>query len=180
MERPRTPPQQWLASPLQTPQGSPSKKQVPPGANTLSDIFEKALKFTPIAALSPTKTGRPTQAPALSSKGNNIPVADETVNGKVDSLPHKDPSSPGKKANKENAPPGPKHGKDVTYQQSSAAASRQELYQPREQGPGSPKKVYDTQRALSVEELEKLQKPQVKRLANVTQLCTLLRCQTIC
>lgn len=170
MARPQTPPQQWFTSPSQTPQGSPSKKQVPPGANSLSDIFDKALKLTPITVLSPSKAGRPQQSsPVLSPKGRNVPTDDSSLNGMDDSVLHRDsfsiPGSPTRKSNKENAPPGSRQGKEAPYLQSSAAASRQELYQPRE------RKGYEAQKGPTVEELEKLQKPQVKRLANVTQLC---------
>jgi cell cycle protein kinase DBF2 len=53
--------------------------------------------------------------------------------------------------------------------QNQAAISRQEQYQSRDQ-PQITKK-YNTQRGLTPDELEILHKPNVKRLANVTQLC---------
>ncbi len=175
MERPRTPPQQWFTSPVQTPQGSPSKKQAPPGAHMLSDIFESALKLSPIAALSPNKAGRASQvSPVLSPRSSHLSSVEESGASVDTSVVHKDgypfPASP-KKSNKENTPPGPKQGKEVSYPQSPAAASRQEFYQSRQQGPVAGRKTFETQRGLSAEELEKLQNPKVKRLANVTQLC---------
>ena len=98
-----------------------------------------------------------------------------------DSVIHRDtePSagSPVRRSNKENTPPGSRLGRDYggqQFPQSTAAASRQELYQPREQVLPTSRRGYDTQRGLTVEELEKLQKPQVRRLANVTQLCEYL------
>lgn len=174
MARPQTPPQQWFTSPTQTPQGSPSKKQAPPGANSLSglsDIFDKALKLTPVTVLSPSKAGRSQQSsPVLSPKGSNVPTNDDSLDGVDNSVLHKNSfpisGSPTRKSNKENAPPGSKQGKEVPYLQSSAAASRQEPYQPRE------RKAYEAPRGPTLEEIEKLQKPHVKRLANVTQLCT--------
>jgi hypothetical protein len=48
-----------------------------------------------------------------------------------------------------------------------AAASRQEPYRTREME----RQNYPVQQRLSPGELEKLRKPAVKRLANVTQLC---------
>ncbi|KAI9787885.1 MAG: hypothetical protein M1816_007371 [Peltula sp. TS41687] len=175
MPRPQTPPQQWFTSPSQTPQGSPSKKQVPPGANSLSDIFDKVLKLTPNTVLSPSKAGRPKQSsPVLSPRGGNYFTNDDSVTSVDDSVLHKDSASvpgsptrtgsPTRKSNKENAPPGSKQVKEAPYLQSSAAASRQELYQPRE------RKAYEAPRGPTAEEIEKLQKPNVKRLANVTQL----------
>ncbi|KAI9882476.1 MAG: hypothetical protein M1823_005776 [Watsoniomyces obsoletus] len=174
MERPRTPPQQWFTSPVQTPQGSPSKKQAPPGANMLADFFDSALKLSPIAALSPNKAGRASQtSPVLSPRASHLSSVEENGPGLESSVVHKDghpfPATP-KKYNKENTPPGPKPAKEPSFPQSPAAASRQEFYQSRQQGPVAGRKAYETQRGLSVEELEKLQNPKVKRLANVTQL----------
>lgn len=71
--------------------------------------------------------------------------------------------SPTRQSNKENAPAaGLRYGKDV--QQNQAALSRQEPYQSTES-----KKTIT--RGLTTEEMQKLQLPKVKRLANVTQLC---------
>jgi hypothetical protein len=96
-------------------------------------------------------------------------VDDSVVHREPYALP---PGSPTRKSNKENTPPGFKVGKEFSHQQNQAAASRQELYQPREQlTAAGGKKSYETQRGLTAEELEKLSKPNVKRLANVTQLC---------
>lgn len=89
--------------------------------------------------------------------------------------PNKTPKEPGSPTkgfavpgspNKENAPPGARQPKDYQHT-SQAAASRQELYRPRGQD-GSNKLL---PRGLTQEAYEKLQKPSVKRLANVTQLC---------
>ena len=52
-ERPSTPNANGFTSPVQTPQGSPSKKQFPPGANDLPNVFDNAMKLAP---LSPTKS----------------------------------------------------------------------------------------------------------------------------
>lgn len=174
-ERPKTPTQQWFTSPAQTPQGSPSKKQMPPGANHLPELFQHAMKLTPITQFSPTKIGRPQQTPpVLTPRGKNGITADDTFTNADDTVKKQEPSyaapsSPTRKSNKENNPPGSSPKKEGLYLQSSAAVSRQELYQPREQPQA--KKGYDPQRGLTAEELEKLQSPQVKRLANVTQLC---------
>lgn len=88
-----------------------------------------------------------------------------------DSIIHKtsavSPGSPLRKQGKENTPP-PRQALELASQ-NQAAISRQELYQPREQ-PQTAKK-YNTQRGLTADELEILHKPNVKRLANVTQLC---------
>jgi hypothetical protein len=90
-----------------------------------------------------------------------------------DSIIHKSaaisPGSPLRKQGKENTPPNSRQGLESTAQ-NQAAISRQERYQPREQQPQTAKK-YNTQRGLTAEELDILHKPNVKRLANVTQLC---------
>jgi hypothetical protein len=101
--------------------------------------------------MSPTKQG-------LSVSNDNIskdPFADHSVQHYGRS------ESPTRQSNKENAP-APRYGKDV--QQNQAALSRQEQYQPTE----SRKTIT---RGLTTEEMQKLQLPKVKRLANVTQLC---------
>ena len=51
-DRPNTPKQNGFTSPLQTPQGSPSKKHLPPGANDLPNVFDNAMK---LGVMSPTK-----------------------------------------------------------------------------------------------------------------------------
>jgi cell cycle protein kinase DBF2 len=177
-DRPHTPTQQAFTSPVQTPQGSPSKNRLPPGANSLPDAFENALKLNPPTIGTPNRSGRQAQPQVQTGVSPNRATIQDYSGDVEDSVIHKDTEfsvgSPVRRSNKENTPPGSRLGKDFAGQQfpqSTAAASRQELYQPREQIPPSGRKGYDTQRGLTVEELEKLQKPQVRRLANVTQLC---------
>ncbi len=158
-DRPQTPTtpggNHGFTSPVQTPQGSPSKKQLPPGANDLPNVFDNAMKLAPVSPtkgqpMSPTKQG-------LSVSNDNIskdPFADHNNQHYGRS------ESPTRQSNKENAPA--RYGKDV--QQNHAALSRQEQYQPTE----SRKTIT---RGLTTEEMQKLQLPKVKRLANVTQLC---------
>ncbi len=160
-ERPQTPTSAGFTSPFATPQGSPSKKQLPPGANDLPNVFENAMKLAPS---SPTKAGRQQLSPHSPNKGNR-PVLEENADNNVAS-----PGSPIKKPNKENTPPALRLTKDATFNPNQAAVSRQEHYQPRETSPSTRSK-FNVQRGLTPEELEKLQSPKVKRLVNVTQLC---------
>lgn len=170
-ERPNTPNRNSFITPVSTPQGSPSKKQNPPGANDLPIAFENSLKITPTTFGSPTKPGRQqTGTPLSPGKSNAMAVEDSyfaNSSGNVDdSIIHKSAISPGsplRKQGKENTPPTSR-GQDIV--QNQAAISRQELYQTKE-----PTRKYNTQRGLTPEELEILHKPNVKRLANVTQLC---------
>ena len=60
---------------------------------------------------------------------------------------------------------------EMPSQQNQAAVSRHEQYQHREVQQPQTTRKFNTQRGLTVEELEILNKPNVKRLANVTQLC---------
>jgi cell cycle protein kinase DBF2 len=168
--RPSTPTMNSFITPASTPQGSPSKSRFPPGANDLPTAFENAMKLNP-PNFSPTKSGRGT--PLSPGKSNALVAEDlyfKTSTSNIeDSVLHKStvpPSSPLRKQGQENTPPSSRQGQEATPQ-NQAAISRQELYQPREQ----PVKKYNTQRGLTAEELEILQKPNVKRLANVTQLC---------
>ena len=158
-ESPHTPTGNAFMSPVQTPTGSPSKKQLPPGATDLPNVFDNALS---LGAMSPKGQGHFSSKQALSIADDNVnrdPFADPTS-----ARPRGD--SPTRQSNKENAPNnGLRFGKDTGIQQNQAAISRQEQYQPVESRRGP------QNRGLSAEDLQKLQQPKVKRLANVTQLC---------
>ena len=165
-ESPHTPTGNAFTSPVQTPIGSPSKKQLPPGANDLPNVFDNALQLGP---MSPKAQGMLSSKQALS-------MADDNVNRD----PFADPASqrppvesPARQSNKENAPNnGLKLGRDPAYQQNQAAISRQEPYQPAESRRGP------LVRGLSAEDLQKIQQPRVKRLVNVTQLCKSPQCKS--
>ena len=164
---PHTPTSAGFTSPFSTPQGSPSKNKLPPGANELPDVFENALRLDPG---SPTKIGRQQLSPYSPNKSGRQ-VFDESLeqspNRSENSL---GPGSPTRKQGKENTPPGIRPSKPSPNQ---AAVSRQEPYQVRDTDSGT-KARYNPQRGLTPEELEKLQLPKVKRLTNVTQLCKLV------
>lgn len=168
-DRPTTPThaQNDFLSPMQTPTGSPSKNKVPPGALNLPGVFEKAMKLAPS---SPTKSGFGTPG----SPGKGLSVLD----GFNESVVHKDipqaPGSPTRRSNKENTPPNvPRLGKDLGLSaNSSAAVSRLEPYHQRETETARKPQTQPAQ-GLTQAELQKLQSPKVKRLANVTQLCRL-------
>ena len=176
-DRPNTPSRNNFTTPVSTPQGSPSKNRNPPGAHDLPVAFENAMKLTPQTFGSPTKSGRSNVGTPLSPGKSNALAVDDSYFGNSsgnidDSIIHKSAMSPGsplRKQGKENTPPGSRQGLELIAQ-NQAAISRQELYQPRDQQPATTKK-YNTQRGLTAEELEILHKPNVKRLANVTQLC---------
>lgn len=160
---PLTPTNAGFTSPYATPQGSPSKSKLPPGATDLPNVFDNAMK---LASSSPTKA-RQQLAPHSPNKGGK-----QGYDENDDSLYRPDlglgPGSPLKKTGKENTPPGFRSPKPGTPNQ--AALSRQEPYQSRDVDSGA-KTRYQSPRGLTAEELEKLQSPKVKRLANVTQLC---------
>lgn len=158
-ERPQTPTSAGFTSPFATPQGSPSKKQFPPGANDLPNVFDNALKLAPA---SPIKPSRQPLSPHSPRKGNRQEHIDEGVFG---------PGSPLGKSNSENTPPGLRQTKEATFNPNQAAISRQEPYQSRENSEQGTRSRFNLQRGLNPEEQEKLQLPKVKRLANVTQLC---------
>lgn len=168
-ERPSTPSRNNFITPVSTPQGSPSKNRNPPGAHDLPTAFDNAMKIGPPAFGSPSKNTRSQAGTPLSPGKSNTLAADDSYFGNAtsnvdDSIIHKSAVSPGsplRKQGQENTPP---------VAQNHAALSRQELYQPRDNTPTTTRK-YNTQRGLTAEELEILHKPNVKRLANVTQLC---------
>jgi cell cycle protein kinase DBF2 len=179
MDAPSTPSRNNFTTPVQTPQGSPSKSRNPPGAHDLPGAFDNAMRLTHSNFSSPTKSSRQNTAgtPLSPGKSNIVPMDDSYFGGASmtadDSIIHKSAVSPGsplRKQGKENTPPNARHAADLNASQNQAAVSRQEIYQSREQSSPSPPK-YNTQRGLTAEELEILQKPNVRRLANVTQLC---------
>lgn len=164
-EAPSTPTGAAFTSPYATPQGSPSKNRLPPGANDLPDAFDSAMS---ISSGSPVKVGRQQLSPGSPNKASRQGFNDSldaNINLSEFSLA---PGSPTRKQGKENTPPGLRSSKPTTPNQ--AAVSRQEPYQARDTDSGA-KARYNPQRGLTTEELEKLQLPKVKRLANVTQLC---------
>lgn len=171
-DHPSTPGRQGLTSPPQTPSGSPSKNQLPPGAYDLPHVFDNAMKLLPAANGSPSRNTRAqTAAQASSPTRSGIPIAEDRY--AVD-LPdyaagNAAPGSPTRKANKENTPPGirPSPKKESSFV-TQAQQSRQAAYKTQDEA-SAPK--HTIQRGLSPEDLEKLQKPAIKRLANVTQLC---------
>lgn len=176
---PSTPSRNSFITPVQTPQGSPSKSRNPPGANDLPISFENSMKLTAINFGSPMKNSRQNTVgtPLSPSKSNTMAIDDSYFGGVSvnadDSIIHKSaipPGSPLRKQGKENTPPSTRSAVEMGASQNQAAVSRQEIYQSRDQLLPNVSK-YNTQRGLTAEELEILQKPNVKRLANVTQLC---------
>lgn len=166
VDGPHTPTQMGFTSPFSTPQGSPSKNKLPPGANDLPNVFENAMKLGPST---PTTGGRAwlrAHSPNKSGKqAANESFEDSTIHQPYNS------GSPTRKSNKENTTPGIRPPKETNYAITQAARSRQEPYKQRETFEPATRGRYNFQRGLTPEELEKLQLPKVKRLANVTQLC---------
>lgn len=166
-DRPHTPLGHGFTTPTSTPQGSPSKNKLPPGANDLPSVFENAMKLVPG---SPTRPGRQQLSPHSPNKGGRQVqegnVDDDAIRQQYSTAP----GSPIRKSNKENTPPGARLVKETSFT-NHAALSRQEPYQTRDTSEVTSRPRYNTQRGLTPEELEKLQLPKVKRLANVAQLC---------
>ncbi|WEW61404.1 serine/threonine-protein kinase dbf2 [Emydomyces testavorans] len=164
-DQPRTPQHHGFTSPLHTPQGSPSKSRLPPGATDLPSVFDNAMKLTPS---SPSKS--------VFNLSNLPPGKGQISGGEYsgtfsESVIHKTtatPESQTRRGNQENTPPGGSRlGKEPALNSNPAAISRQEAYQNRDR---RERKNPTQTRGLTAEELEKLQLPNVKRLANVTQL----------
>ncbi|KAK5703990.1 serine/threonine-protein kinase dbf2 [Elasticomyces elasticus] len=158
----------WV-SPVQTPQGSPSKSHMPPGAFDLPDVFSNAMKLMPTQ-------GQP-NGKVLQSKQQGAGSPNKTVD--YDPFSAQDakggaPGSPLRKQGKENTPPTHRPQMQQTNSYiNQAAQSRQEPYKPRgeEHSPTRQKQVGTISGgALTPEDIEKLTKASVKRLANVTQL----------
>ena len=160
-DRPQTPTERGFVSPTATPQGSPSKRQLPPGATDLPDVFQTAMSLAPTGGNPNKATLQSFKDGAHSPSRDRVPLSTDKSNDFRASVIQSKVSAPASptKVGKENAPPS-------QAQYGSAAASRQEIYKPRTESPVRPQ-----QRGISAEDMEKLQKPSVRRLANVTQLC---------
>ncbi|KAF4766849.1 hypothetical protein HAV15_010406 [Penicillium sp. str.  len=157
-DRPSTP-ADGFTSPPQTPQGSPSKSRLPPGALDLPNVFDKAMKLTPT---SPSKSTYNHYNHPMFSAGKSGEDFNESVI-------HQTPSSPTRRANKENTPPNPTRlTKDLGSTPTAAALSRQEPYQPRDETTRRQVQM----RGLTPEEMEKLAQPKVKRLVNTSLTIT--------
>ncbi|KAF4471776.1 kinase DBF20 [Fusarium albosuccineum] len=172
--RPGTPPKSDnFINPMSTPQGSPSKKTNPPGAHDLPTAFDNAMTLNNSGLEPPLRLGRPQSVvtPLSPGKSNAQPL-DESNANVDDSVIHKSRSgSPLKKQGQENTPPSSRlGGSDSPYQHNHAAVSRQQLYEHRDRPTTPATKRFNTARGLTAEEREILQKPNVKRLVNVTQL----------
>ncbi|KMU88462.1 serine/threonine-protein kinase ppk35 [Coccidioides immitis H538.4] len=166
---PRTPQHHGFTSPLHTPHGSPSKSRLPPGATDLPSIFDNAMKLAPS---SPTKSvfnlSNLSPGKGQISGGENLTTFNESVIHKTTSVQ----GSPTRRGNQENAPPGGSRlGKEPVPNSNHAALSRQEAYQNNKER--RDRRNPAQTRGLTAEELEKLQLPGVKRLANVAQLLLL-------
>lgn len=154
-----------------TPHGSPSKKTVPPGAHDLTATFENAMNLNDGPAV---KLTRPQSVITPLSPGrSNVQPYEEPSTLVDESVIHKNNSAgtPLKKQGQENTPPVSRlNATDSPLQHSHAAVTRQQLYE-QSHRPLTPAKKFNTSRGLTAEEREILQKPNVKRLVNVTQLC---------
>ncbi|KAF5658206.1 AGC NDR NDR-unclassified kinase [Fusarium denticulatum] len=160
-------------NPASTPQGSPSKKTNPPGSHDLPSAFESALTLNPPVMQPPLKLGRPQSVVTPLSPGKTkVQPLDESNVNVDESVVHKTrPASPQKKQGQENTPPTSRlAGTDSPHQHSHAAVTRQQHYEHRERPNTPATKKFNTARGLTPEEREILQKPNVKRLVNVTQL----------
>ncbi|KAF4339968.1 agc ndr ndr-unclassified kinase [Fusarium beomiforme] len=160
-------------NPASTPQGSPSKKTNPPGSRDLPSAFETALTLNPPTIEPPLKLGRPESVVAPLSPGKTkVQPLDESNINVDESVVHKArPGSPQKKQGQENTPPTSRlAGTDSPHQHNHAALTRQQHYEHRDRPNTPATKKFNTARGLTAEEREILQKPNVKRLVNVTQL----------
>ncbi|CAG9940700.1 unnamed protein product [Clonostachys rosea f. rosea IK726] len=165
-----------FVGPTSTPQGSPSKKTIPPGAHDLSSVFDNAMNLQASGIEAPVKLARPQSVITTQlspGKGKPNPLDEASPNPNYDdSVIHKgaSPGSPTKKQGQENTPPMSRlAAADSPIQHNHAAVTRQQLYEHRERS-SAPVKRFNTSRGLTPEEREILQKPNVRRMVNVTQL----------
>lgn len=180
-------------NPLNTPLGSPSKRTIPPGAHDLPTVFDTAMNLNSPGIEAPVRLSRPQSvvAPLSPGKANNSqpapqphlqpreeqqqPSAAIVAEVAAQSV-HKGRASPGtprRRQGQENAQPVPRlaaHDQERQPHHSHAALSRQQPYETTKDRPIIAKR-FNTARGLTAEEREILQRPNVRRMVNVTQLC---------
>ena len=160
MDVPRSPGEPAFISPYATPQGSPSKKQPPPGAHDLPVQFDAALKLNPFT------TSSNANSPSYLPHGAGSPLKNQSndyFGAPAQSGSPTKPSSPTRGDGKENHPPSGRN---------TAAFERQKIYSPNYSSDSAPRRNTQAQQTLlSAADREKLIKPGVKRMANLTQLC---------
>lgn len=162
--------QDAFISPVQTPQGSPSKNKMPPGAFDLPDVFSNAMKLFPTQGQPNTKALQSKQQGSMSPNKTQEydPFGPQDAKASA-------PGSPLRKQGKENTPPThrpPMQQQQQQQQQSyinQAAEQRQQPYRT-EHSPSRQKRQGTVGGGLAPDEVEKLTRPAVKRLANVAQL----------
>jgi hypothetical protein len=204
-QRPATPPAVHYAdfvNPQYTPQGSPSKSQAPPGASyDLPAAFDSSLRLgpapTPLLPPPSFSLSSSTAAPAPvipTAQPQAAPSTAAMALAMASGMSHATASADRKENTPPNAATGnvspgrgpalqPSSPKKDTFM-SQAAASRADPYRappvaPPASGALTGGRQAYIQRGLSQDDMEKLQKPAVRRLANVTQLCKLiLTCDT--
>ncbi|KAK5998822.1 Serine/threonine-protein kinase sid2 [Cladobotryum mycophilum] len=123
----------------------------------------------------PVRLTRPQSVVTPLSPGrSNIQPFDDPHNHVDESVVHKNaaPGSPRKHQGQENTPPASRlaaHDQLQPPHHSHAALSRQHMYETRER-PLTSTKRFNTNRGLTAEERAILDKPNVRRMVNVTQL----------
>ena len=131
-----------------TPSSSPSK-----GNTALVEVLDRSLQLTPNSS--------PAKPQATPSKRMLQPI-DEDGNGGGAGFGRMDDGRPSRKNNKENAPPFSKATE--VPQRANAGPGLQRSH-------AQSRRAYDPFRDMTIDEIEKLSKPQVKRLKDVAHLC---------
>ncbi|KAH0497373.1 hypothetical protein TgHK011_004680 [Trichoderma gracile] len=181
-----------FVNPLNTPLGSPSKRTIPPGAHDLPTVFDTAMNLNSPGIEAPVRLSRPQSvvAPLSPGKANNSQLAPQphlqpreeqqqqpspaAVDEVAAQSVHKgraSPATPRRRQGQENAQPVPRlaaHDQERQPHHSHAALSRQQPYETKDRPIIA--KRFNTARGLTAEEREILQRPNVRRMVNVTQL----------
>ena len=131
-----------------TPSSSPSK-----GNTALAEVLDRSLQLTPNS--SPTK-------PQATPSKRMLQAIDEDGDGGGAGVGRMDDERPSRKNNKENAPPFSK-ATEVSQRGNAGPGLQRSHAQSR--------RAYDPFRDMTIDEIEKLSKPQVKRLKDVAHLC---------
>ncbi|KAH0613909.1 uncharacterized protein H6S33_005795 [Morchella sextelata] len=131
----------------------------PVGGNSLSEIFDRSLQLSPTPSSKPQATPSKRQLQAIREDNN----ANNTNNAGDNSIIKLEDPGAQRRHNKENAPP-----KDAApLQPQRTGGNTGGLHRSYAQRSG---RSYDPFRDMTLDEIEKLSKPQVKRLKDVAHL----------
>lgn len=132
-----------------------------PSGSHLSEMFDRSLQLAPSTPTKPQATPSKRHLNAIHEDDNSGIIGDSSII-KLEDRPQPAQTQTPRRHNKENAPP---KGEQPPPGRGGNTGGLQRSYAQRSG------RAYDPFRDMTIDEIEKLSKPQVKRLKDVAHLC---------